>query len=650
VAGTILLPWILLLPLAGALVNGLLGPRLNRRTVALIGNLTVFTSFLLAIFAFFIVRALPVSEGETPRLVFSFGPWLASTWLHLDLALLFDPLSAVMTLVVTGVGAFIHLYSAGYMAHDRSPARYFAYLNLFLFSMLLLVLGENLVMLFAGWEGVGLCSYLLIGFWFEDMDKAIAGKKAFLVNRVGDFGFALAIFLLLYFTNGHVGFPFLERWASTGGLDPLHGFWITVITLMLFVGATGKSAQIPLYVWLPDAMAGPTPVSALIHAATMVTAGVYMVARLNFLFLDAPLTMAVVAGVGAFTALYAASIGLVQNDIKKVLAYSTISQLGYMFLGVGVGAFTAGIFHLVTHAFFKACLFLGAGSVIHALAGEQDIRKMGGLGRLLPITRWTFLISCLAIAGVPLFSGFFSKDEILWRAFSNRGLMPGGLSVLYWAVAAAGALMTAFYMFRLYFLTFAGESRVAPGVHPHESPRSMTIPLMVLAFAATLGGFISLPIAHGNLLEEWLAPVFLRAEHVVTPSHDHSLEYTLMAVSVVIALAGIFLARAFYLGGWKAMPGRLATSAGGLYRLVLDKYRVDELYAFLFVRPFAAASRFGHRVVDVVLIDLLGVNGTGWAVQVVARALRYLQTGQVQQYLAGMLVAAAVLGYLVLGA
>jgi NADH-quinone oxidoreductase subunit L len=586
-------------------------------------------------------------EGVVPRVTFSFGSWLSTGTLSIDIALMLDPLSSIMLLVVTGVSALIHLYSIGYMAHDRSIARYFAYLNLFVFSMLVLILGENLLMLFVGWEGVGLCSYLLIGFWFEDMDKAIAGKKAFIVNRIGDFGFVIGLFMLLYFTGGNLGFGFLEGWARAGNLEPLAGLWITIITLALFVGATGKSAQIPLYVWLPDAMAGPTPVSALIHAATMVTAGVYMIARLNFLFIAAPTTLTIIALVGAGTALFAASIGLVQNDIKKVLAYSTVSQLGYMILGVGVGAFTAGVFHLMTHAFFKACLFLGAGSVIHAMAGEQDIRKMGALKRHMPVTRATFLVSTLAIAGFPLLSGFFSKDEILWRAFSNSGLLPPLVSKLTYVLALAAAVLTAFYMFRLYFLTFEGDRRVPEEVHPHESPRSMTIPLVVLASLAAVAGFLGVPIpASANLIHHWLAPVFTAASGVVVESHAHGLEIGLMVLSIAAALSGIYLAYAFYLGNMRHMPARLSASLGGFYRLLADKYRVDELYAWLIIRPFARGADFLHRVVDVVMIDLLGVQGAGASVKVLGRAVRYLQTGQVQQYLAGILVGMAALGAL----
>ena len=642
-----LLPVIVALPLAGAAINGLLGPRLSRRTVGLVATGAIVASFALSVLAVLGVAGLAHGH-DAARVIFTLGPWLSMPTLHLDLALLLDPLSSVMLLIVTGVSSFIHLYSTGYMAHDRSPARYFAYLNLFVFAMLLLILGESLPMLFVGWEGVGLCSYLLIGFWYEDMDKAVAGKKAFLVNRVGDFGFVIGLFLLLYFTGGHLGFPFLEQWARDGGLDPLRGVWITVITLALFVGATGKSAQLPLYVWLPDAMAGPTPVSALIHAATMVTAGVYMLARLNFLFVAAPATMAVVAGVGALTALFAASIGLVQNDIKKVLAYSTVSQLGYMFLGVGVGAFTAGVFHLMTHAFFKACLFLGAGSVIHAMSGEQDIRKMGALAKKLPVTHATFLISCLAIAGIPVFSGFFSKDEILFSAFGNTGLFPEWLGRVYFALGLGGALMTAFYMFRLYFLTFRGDSRVPEGVHPHESPVSMTLPLVVLAFLATVGGFLGLP-GGLSVLHHWLLPVFHAAHKVVHVNESHALEYGLMGVSVAVALAGILLARSLYVGSNRALPARLASDLPRLYGLLLDKWRIDELYAWLVLRPFAATAGFLHRVVDVILIDLLGVNGAGATAMGLGRALRFVQTGQTQQYLAGILVGLVVLGALVFG-
>jgi len=460
----------------------LVGPRLGRLAVSLVGCLTVAVSFVLSVKAMSILLALPVDKR---LLVDHLYTWIragSAEWnLKADLAFQLDPLSAVMIVVVSGVGLLIHIYSTGYMHGDPRYSKYFSFLNLFTFNMLLLVLANNILLMFVGWEGVGLCSYLLIGFWFERDSAAKAGQKAFIVNRVGDFGFLIGIFLI-FVTFRSLEFSTIEELVHTHP-DIITAGLATAITLLLFMGATGKSAQIPLYVWLPDAMEGPTPVSALIHAATMVTAGVYMICRTNFLFSLAPTTMLVVAIVGCLTALFAASIGLVQNDIKRVLAYSTISQLGYMFLATGVGAFAAGIFHLMTHAFFKALLFLAAGSVIHAMANEMDIRNMGGLRRWMPITFWTFLIATLAIAGIPGLSGFFSKDEILWNAFSSQH----GHWLL-WVGGVVAALMTAFYMFRLVFVTFFGQCRARPEVvhHLHESPRSMTLPLMILAFFSIL--------------------------------------------------------------------------------------------------------------------------------------------------------------------
>ncbi len=501
---------IVALPFVGVLLNGLLldwiGRALgkkahelltSRMVVGTIGVLAIASAFFVALHAVF--SHLPLMKGHghesAPWLSYTLWNWMKVGGISIDLKFLLDPLSAVMLLVVTGVSSVIHLYSVGYMGHDPAHRKYFTFLNLFVFFMILLVLGDNLAVMFIGWEGVGLCSYLLIGFWYEDKAKAQAGKKAFVVNRIGDFGFILGIFMIGTAT-GHLDFAGIRENAGMLTTGEVLGIsTITLTCLLLFLGATGKSAQIPLYVWLPDAMAGPTPVSALIHAATMVTAGVYMIARLNFLYVLSPPALAVVALVGAGTAVFAAAIGFAQNDIKKVLAYSTVSQLGYMFMAVGVGAFTAGIFHLMTHAFFKACLFLGAGSVIHALHERQDIQEMGGLRKKLPHTHWTFLVSVLAIAGAPLFSGFFSKDEILWRAFSAQFAYAPWVPKTVWVLGVLGAGMTAFYMFRLYFLTFAGKFRGAAELQEkiHESPKVMTVPLMILGSLAVIGGWVGAP-------------------------------------------------------------------------------------------------------------------------------------------------------------
>jgi NADH-quinone oxidoreductase subunit L len=547
--------------------------------------------------------------------------------------------------VVTGVGFLIHVYSTGYMGHEKAYGRYFSYLNLFTFSMLTLVLGDNFLVLFFGWEGVGLCSYLLIGYWYEKHSAAEAGKKAFIVNRIGDWGFLLGMFLI-FVTFGTLDFGGVfgqapDRLAHGGPLA-------TAIALLLFVGAVGKSAQIPLYVWLPDAMEGPTPVSALIHAATMVTAGVYMVARCHILYVLAPTALLVVAVIGAATALFAATIGVLQMDIKRVLAYSTVSQLGYMFLGLGVGAFASGIFHLVTHAFFKALLFLGAGSVIHGLSGEQDMRKMGGLKSALPKTHLTMLAATLAICGVFPFAGFFSKDEILWNAWASGHL-------ILWGAGVIGAFLTAFYMFRLYFMTFHGPSRVSEEAkhHVHESPNSMVIPLILLAILSTIGGFIQVPlISGGQRLDAFLEPVFADVAAVAPAAaahavHGEGVEISLMLVSLAVALAGIFVAYRFYVVDPEA-PGRLAQRARGLYQLVFNKYWVDELYDAVIVQPIYRTSvRLWERF-DAAVIDG-AVNGLGRMVERGAGLLRLAQTGYVQAYaLLLTLGLVVVLGYLAL--
>jgi NADH-quinone oxidoreductase subunit L len=527
-----------------------------------------------------------------------------------------------MIMFVTFVGTLIHVYSIGYMGHDKGYARFFSYLNLFLAAMLVLVLGSNLVLMFLGWEGVGLCSYLLIAFWFDDEAKAIAGKKAFIVNRIGDFGFVLGIFLIFttLLKSGPASLEFSFLAAHANVLAPV----ATVAALLLFTGAVGKSAQIPLYVWLPDAMAGPTPVSALIHAATMVTAGVFMVARMHFLFDLAPFAGQVVATVGIATALVAAFIGFAQNDIKKVLAYSTVSQLGYMFIAVGAGAYGAGIFHVFTHAFFKACLFLGAGSVIHALHEEQDIRRMGGLLKKLPVTGTTFLIAWLAICGIPPFAGFFSKDEILWSVFNTWGTYGKVL----WFLGLFGAGCTAFYMSRLVFIAFFGENRTPSPAREkiHESPAIMTIPLVILAFGSLAVGFFGVPAALGgsNLFWEWLLPVF--GAHEVHA--EHATEYLLMSLSVFAALSGILIAYVKYM-----RKPFIAAEPCGIAAFAAGAFYVDELYRRVLINPLVALARvLLFRVVDVVLIDGT-INGIAKAASVAGSLVRTLQTGSVRTYL-----------------
>ena len=590
------------------------------------------------------------ATGQVPG---EMGEWFVDATLRLD------SLSALMIAFVTFVGFLIHVYSAGYMGHDAGYGRYFAYLNLFMFSMLTLVLAGNFLLMFVGWEGVGLCSYLLIGYDYHKKFAADAGKKAFVVNRIGDFGFILGIFgIFALFGSVDFGRVFSAAAANPAAYAP----YMTLVCLCLFLGAVGKSAQVPLYVWLPDAMAGPTPVSALIHAATMVTAGVYMVARCNVLFRLSPDALLVVAVVGGFTALFAATIGLAQTDIKKVLAYSTVSQLGYMFLACGVGAFGAGMFHVVTHAFFKACLFLGSGSVIHALEGEQDLRRMGGLAKKIPITYATFLVATLAIAGVPLLAGFFSKDAILAAVFESRFPQAPWLPKLLWSAALFTAGLTAFYMFRLVSLAFFGRYRGSPEQesHIHESPPSMTIPLVVLAFLSVVGGWIGIPIVHGgNRIGEFLAPVMppLAGEHAVAHHPSVSLEVALMAASVLAAAVGLLLAWIWYAKGEGRVPARLAESFPRLYRLIVDKYRVDEVYDALFVEGVGKGGGRFLWEVDATVVDLIPngtaalTRGAGWlshlfdkhlvdgAVNGVAdsfqggyRLLRRSQTGRVQNY------------------
>ena len=640
------LGWIPALPLIGAIINGLGAGRLPRKVVSAIGTGTVGLAFLIALGCFQALLQLPPDQRYHLEQAFS---WIDSGDLSVSVRLLLDPLSMVMVLIVTGVGFLIHVYSTGYMGHEKAYGRYFAYLNLFTFSMLVLVMADNFLLMFFGWEGVGLCSYLLIGYWYQRPSAASAGKKAFVVNRIGDWGFMIGMFLIFVsFTTLDFGRVFGEAPGRLMMGSPM----AVAIALFLFIGATGKSAQIPLYVWLPDAMEGPTPVSALIHAATMVTAGVYMIARCHILYVLAPAALTVVAVVGAATALFAATIGLLQKDIKRVLAYSTVSQLGYMFLAMGVGAFASGIFHLMTHAFFKALLFLGAGSVIHALSGEQDMDRMGGLKKALPKTHMTMLIATLAIAGIFPFAGFFSKDEILFHAWESGG-------PILWAVGVIGAFLTAFYMFRLYFMTFHGPSRLTEEAkhHLHESPNSMTIPLMILAVLSLVGGFIQIPLVQGGQkLSEFLAPVFADVSHVAGAAAEGAhgaehagmgLEIALMVISLAVAASGIFLAYRFYMVD-PAAPKRLGEQMRGLYKLVFNKYWVDEVYNDKIVEPIRRGSITLWQKFDAGVIDG-AVNGVGRQIERAAGLLRQAQTGSVQVYaMVITLGLVVVLGYLAL--
>jgi NADH-quinone oxidoreductase subunit L len=722
-----------LLPALGALWNGLVGLRMQRR----FGEAGVHWPAVVLPWASFVIAAgafvTLAGAGHGVALYQKLWSWIPIGLLQADVAFTMDRLSGVMCLVVTFVGSLIHVYSVGYMRKDPSYWRFFCYLNLFMFAMLVLVLADNFLLMFVGWEGVGLCSYLLISFWYQDREKAAAGMKAFVVNRVGDFGFSLGVFLLFWGLaaapmsapgarapahaaateeaapviehGGEAQAPAAPTSISFRGLEQLLNdpakragvlntrvlgiSLLTLAALLLFVGATGKSAQLPLYVWLPDAMAGPTPVSALIHAATMVTAGVYLVARLHFVFALSPTAMTVVASVGALTALFAATIGLFQYDIKKVLAYSTVSQLGFMFVAAGVGAYWVAIFHLMTHAFFKACLFLGSGSVIVGCHHEQDMRKMGGLRKLMPITGLTYLLACTAIAGFPFFSGFFSKDEILWRAFdSGNILLPGGGLILY-VLAALAALGTSFYMFRSYYMTFSGAYRGATDPHdahcpsgpPRESPRSMTTVLVVLAFLAVVGGYVGLPRLWGlpNAFEHWLEPVFAGSDaHILSAGRGGGgAEWALMLISVAIAFAGFWGARALYRDARSPVPARLMANPNplirGLHRTVFHKYYVDEAYRALFidrsVQLAGALAWWDTRVIDAVvnLVGTIGrlfgalqgwldfhfvdglVNLVGALVARAGRGLRRIQTGRIQSYVYSLTAGAVVLvvlGYL----
>ncbi len=606
--------WLIpLFPLLGFLFNGLFGRRLSKPVVSLVAVGSVVLSFLYVLLV--LARLWPVTSTFSAH----YFTWIQSGFLHIGFDMAVDRLTTVMLLIVTGVGLLIHIYSIGYMAHDEGYARFFSYLNLFMFFMLILVLAANLLLLFVGWEGVGLCSYLLVGFYFRETWATNAANKAFIVNRIGDFGFMLGI-LLTVIAFHTLDFGQLASAFSSMPAGATSGM-ITAIALLLFMGATGKSAQIPLFVWLPDAMAGPTPVSALIHAATMVTAGVYMIARLSFLYAHAPSAMTVVAVIGLLTAVMAATIGITQNDIKKVFAYSTVSQLGYMFLGAGVGAYSASIFHVMTHAFFKALLFLGAGSVIHGLSGEQDLRHMGGLRKSMPITCITLGVASLAISGFPGFSGFFSKDAILSAAYARAPWM-------FW-VGAITAGITAFYVFRAFFLAFFGTYRGHE--HPHESPASMTMPLIVLAVLAAGGGFINIP--------QWLSPQYPLA------GHENA---TAMTISASFGILGILFAFYLYVMQPK-MADSLRRAAGPVYTLVDHKYYVDEIYSSVIVKPLEAISRVVlWRGVDEGLIDTGLVNGLGRVVRGWGSLFRRWQSGSIRNYatwvLAGSLLVIFVLG------
>jgi NADH-quinone oxidoreductase subunit L len=618
--------WLIpVLPLAGAAINGFLGKKSSRQAVTTVALSFCGASFVMALWVASRFSSLPLPHQEY------LAHWIRSGSFSADFAFYLDQLSLVMLLVVTGVGFLIHIYSVGYMWDDPSYYRFFCYLNLFMFFMLTLVLANNYLLMFIGWEGVGLASYLLIGFWFTKDSAASAGKKAFIVNRIGDFGFLIALFLIIKHF-GSLNFEQVFRSISPLGVETAGMGLLTAIGILLMLGACGKSAQIPLYVWLPDAMEGPTPVSALIHAATMVTAGVYMVARSHVIFDRAPTALMVVAVIGTLTAFFAATIGIAQTDIKKVLAYSTISQLGYMFMACGVGAFSAGIFHLMTHAFFKGLLFLGAGSVIHAVGGEQDMRKMGGLRSYIPWTFLTMSIATLAIAGIPPLAGFWSKDEILWRAYQ--------VSWAYWGIGVVTAFITSFYMFRLWYMTFFGDYRgaqVDPHGHrshsggdhghgePHESPMVMLVPLMLLAVLSLVGGFVG----WGNHFEHFLAPVFGTGEPAEAATSVT--EWLLMGVSVAVALLGWWLAYLLY-HKRQDLPQKIADSLGSFYQAVAHKYYIDELYAALFVKPLVDGStRILWQGVDRHIIDA-AVNDAGDGAREVSDEVRHMQSGNIRSY------------------
>lgn len=616
--------WLIpILPLAGFVINGLGRNTLPKNLIGLLASLLVLIPFVLSVILF-----LEVKNSGQPINVIYFE-WIKAGKLSIPFSFLVDQLSSLMLLTITGVGFLIHVYSISYMHNDKGFGKYFAYLNLFIFFMLLLVLGSNYVILFIGWEGVGLCSYLLIGFWFTNPNYADAAKKAFVMNRIGDLGFLIAIFVMIA-TFGSASFTDVFLKASTLKFgNPT----LMLITILLFIGATGKSAQIPLFTWLPDAMAGPTPVSALIHAATMVTAGIYMIVRSNVLFTLAPFTMHLIAVIGLATILLAAIIAVAQTDIKKVLAYSTVSQLGYMFLGLGVGAYTGAFFHVITHAFFKALLFLCAGSVIHAASGEQDMRQMGGLRKKLPVTFITMLIGAIAISGIPPFSGFFSKDEILAHVFTYSKSM--------YILGVIGSMFTAFYMFRLIYLTFFGKFRGTNDQehHLHESPSLMTVPLIVLAVLSMVGGFIGIPKALGgnHWLEHYLLPIFAStAAHTSEFSISHSLELTLMAVSVTSAVLAIIYASVKY-GKGSNLPVADGEDRTPINALAYHKFYIDELYDLVIRKPLDMASKFFYKVIDLKIIDGI-INGLGRVSIESSKGLRLLQTGNVGFYIFVMVI------------
>ncbi len=634
--------WIILIPLIGAALNGLVfasgfwkkclggGEHAEKKIVSVVGCGVVLVSALISSALFFRLMSMDPSRREIIQNLFV---WIPSGSFTVSFELLFDTLSCVMALIITWVGFLIHVYSVGYMHDDKAYSKYFTYLNLFIFFMLTLVLGNNFPLMFVGWEGVGLASYLLIGFWYQNPENADAGRKAFIVNRIGDFGFILGIFLI-FFVFGSVNYQeVFGKALDPAFMSAVPAAVVTAIALLLFVGAVGKSAQIPLYVWLPDAMAGPTPVSALIHAATMVTAGVYMIARCSAIYSQSPTAQAVVVTVAALTSFLAATIAVTQNDIKKVLAYSTISQLGYMFMGIGVGAYTAGLFHLVTHAFFKALLFLGSGSVIHALSGEQDIRRMGGLRKFIPITAITFFMGTLAIAGVPFFSGFFSKDGILGSVY-DRGYE------IHWMIGLVTVILTALYMGRLYLLTFEGKSRISDNVrhHIHESPLTMTIPLMVLAFLSIVGGYMGVPefigelvgIHESNLFDKFVSSSVIPDSFIPAAHHMFS-HTTLLIFSISAAAVGIFAACYFFYFR-PGLPDRIASDKAiePVYKGSLNKWYVDELYNYVFVEPFrylsGQAAKFDLKFIDG------AVNGVAAALKEMALTLQAAQSGVLRSY------------------
>jgi NADH-quinone oxidoreductase subunit L len=613
-----------LLPLVGFLVISLNVNRLSHSVASVVACGAVLISFLIAVILFFQLLGLPAEQRSLNVAVFD---WITVGNFSAQIGFLIDPLSSLMLLIITGVGFLIHVYSIGYMHDDAGFNRFFSYLNLFVFFMLLLVMGNNYLLMFVGWEGVGLCSFLLIGFWFKNKDYTDAANKAFIMNRIGDLGLILGV-ILIFTQFGSI--QYAEVFSKVG----IEGNrTITLITILLFIGAMGKSAQLPLYTWLPDAMAGPTPVSALIHAATMVTAGIYMVARNNILYTLSPIGMNLVLVVGLVTALFAATIALAQNDIKKVLAYSTVSQLGLMFVALGVGAYSSGIFHMTTHAFFKALLFLAAGSVIHGLQGEQDIRKMGGLKKYLPITYIVFFIGVLAIAGIPPFAGFFSKDEILAKAFEHNPIV--------WGLALLTSLLTVFYMFRLLFLTFFGTTRASDSVvhHIHESPKSMTIPLMVLAVLSVVGGWVGIPevLSGSNQVGEFLKPVFAASQSLLHESHlSHSTEFALMGTVIALTVVLIVVAYTTYVKK-NTVPVEEGKELSAAHGLIYNKYYVDELYQALIVKPLFWLSTIFEHFIEKMGIDGL-VNGVGSTVVGGSKVARLLQTGNIGFYIFAMVV------------